>query len=73
MINLRIVLLVADARRIVSWFKSFFALGFACHARIEGECIRDWASQLTLCVWSMYHDMPVHQQYIGGTVSIQEY
>ena len=35
--------------------------------------IRDWASQLTLRVWSMYHDMPVQQQWcMEETVRIQK-
>ena len=34
--------------------------------------IRNKASQLTLCVWSMYHDMPVQQRYMEETVTIQK-
>ena len=34
--------------------------------------IRDQASQLTLCVWSMYYGMPVQQQYMEETVRIQK-
>ena len=34
--------------------------------------IRDKASQLTLCVRSMYHDMPVQHRYMEETVIIQK-
>ena len=34
--------------------------------------IRDYASQLTLCVWSMYYGMPVQQQYMEESVRIQK-
>ena len=33
---------------------------------------RDQALQLTLYMWSIYHDMPVHQQYMEETVRIQK-
>ena len=35
-------------------------------------CIRDQASQLTLCVWSMYYDISVQQRYMEETVRIQK-
>ena len=37
-----------------------------------GVSIRDSASQLTLCTWSMYHTMSVQHQYVEETVIIQK-
>ena len=47
--------------------------GFCMPRSLRGSVsIRDYASQLTLCVWSMYYEMPVEHRYMEETVRIQK-